>query len=395
MTKKVSNNDLPAHSPLGGSGAKRWSECPASGRLAATLPPKPTTDAAEEGTRAHECAEGWLKTGIAPLGLDEETFNAIEVFVDTVMRIHRQYPDAELMVEQKFRLYDIEPDDVPMFGSADAVVYIPSQQKLHVFDYKHGVGLPVQVHGNEQLLYYALGVWYSLGRKGVEEITMWVVQPRCLTNKSGPVNHWTINIEELEEFEEMIIASVNEVMTNATEFKPGPWCRFCPASGACTAQRKQALKDCQVEMNMSGEFIMSEPNTIDDQELADIHTNLPQLKQWILRVEEEAMARNSRKPLPGMKLVAGRRRRQWNCDIEDVREALLDMFAIDSSKSMIVKPISPAQLEKIIGKEAMIELAEFIEWTEAAPRLVPVNDPRPALNRDIDDAMEGLKNAKV
>ena len=138
---------------------------------------------------------------------------------------------------------------------------------------------------------------------------------------------------------------------------------------------------------------MAEPKTLSDIKLAGIYKALPELKQWIIRVEEETHARHSRKEVIGLKLVAGRRRRAWNCSDEDVKEALLDLFGFDAEQSMEVKPLSPAKVEALVGKERMGDLDALIEWTEAAPRLVPVNDPRPEYKRDdFDELMKGLKD---
>ncbi len=40
----------------------------------------------------------------------------------------------------------------------------------------------------------------------------------------------------------------------------------------------------------------------------------------------------------------------------------------------------------------MEKLDEVIEWTEGAPRLAPLSDPRPPIDPGVKQAMEGIED---
>lgn len=122
----------------------RWSECPGSIRLTRGIENVSSSYAAE-GTVAHDIAAKVLNGAHLPgyLGqtmtadghsfvVDEEMLEAVEVYVNHVTRTNS--------------IRDVDT--------------------FHVIDLKFGAGKPVEVIGNPQLRYYALGVLLSNPSRG-------------------------------------------------------------------------------------------------------------------------------------------------------------------------------------------------------------------------------------
>ena len=85
--------------------------------------------------------------------------------------------------------------------------------------------------------------------------------------------------------------------------------------------------------------------------------------------------------LPGYKLVEGRLGiRKWRSD-----QAVLDLLkgaGYREEEITETKVLSPAQMDKAIGKKKAAELLEeYIERAPGAPTIAPITDNRPAYDR--------------
>ena len=152
------------HSNLGASGAERWFNCSGSVKLQEGIP-SISSEAAKEGTLAHELAEQILlgKTNISPEILkDKEMLEAVWVYTDYVLNKLKK-PNQKLYIEKQFDLSFIHEG---MFGTNDACIIDLDTKTLEIVDYKHGKGKYVEVENNLQLLYYALGAYQSFCRDG-------------------------------------------------------------------------------------------------------------------------------------------------------------------------------------------------------------------------------------
>jgi hypothetical protein len=375
----VADDALPAHSVLGASGTHRWFHCQASVKHTANSPER-ASSFAEEGTAAHDAAKEWLLTGVSPMMPDLEQLDAVRTYVDFVNKIRRRDPDALFYVERAFRLEEIE-DDIPMFGTSDAVIYSKKRRHLHIIDYKHGVGIPVGVYWNTQLLYYALGVWYLMNRRGVRKLTLTIVQPRAY-HPDGVIRSWDLTLEELLEFEGELLAAVERVRRHPDRYEPGEWCQFCPVAGACKAHYRWVMSK---EINK-----MEDPGLFSADELAKVLRKSKPLAIWLKRVQEEGLARAEAGKVPkGMKLVGGKKVRIWK-DEQEAYDRLKELIDEDETPIAQVKVISPAQVEKLIGKRRMEEVNDLIEHTQGKPQLVDQTDGRDAIGSSLDYAMKGI-----
>lgn len=350
-----------AHSHIGASSMYRWSKCPGSVRLCKDIPPQ-ISEYAAEGTRAHEVAAKWLtdrKT--TSEGLDFETYEAIRTYYVEVM--DNWHSDDEVLIEHRFDLSQIHPG---LYGTADCVIYDPTNKRLHVYDYKHGAGVAVEVENNPQLMYYALGALLSKNYK-VADVEMIVVQPRC-PHPDGPVRRWSIPAIDLIDFSvDLKKYAVATEVPDAT-LLAGSHCRFCPAAAnACSAIKNKAQILAKEEFAPQFSY--------DPARLAEVLTWLPTLKSWIKNVEEFAENESNQGRIPpGFKLVAKRGSRKW------IDEDKVKTFLEKYEGCYDVKLKSPAQIEKHLGKGVI----DHLVITESSGfTLVPESDKRQSKALDV------------
>jgi len=134
---------------------------------------------------------------------------------------------------------------------------------------------------------------------------------------------------------------------------------------------------------------MSDPNTLtpdvqlSDAELASILDRLDVIEPWIASVRKLAHERlEAGQAVPGWKLVPKRALRRW-AD-EDHTQVLHELTAdgIDAGDVTEIKLLSPAQVEKALGKklyEAVV--APHVTKISSGTTLAPDGDPRQRVSR--------------
>ena len=412
-----------AHAKMSPSAAHRAVECPGSVVLEAQVADDRSSDAANEGTAAHELAAWALTINKDPgdmlgrviditgddvvtrflLGstphkgdtnrwpVDEDMVEAVRVFVDFVRE-----RKGELSVEQRLDISHVHPD---CWGTGDAIVFNEDGGHLWVIDYKHGRGVVVEAEGNPQLLLYAMGALKRFDNRGVKMVSMAIVQPRA-DHPKGPIRRWTVNLEELG-VEEAKLRNAYRLVDEAQvtygraaiddgEVGPnwfdaytaaGDHCRFCKVGATCPTRAAQAMSDAQAEFSdTTGEMTLPEPDRLAPEALADLLTKVRRIQHWCNAVEEHANAEAlaGRIP-PGFKLVAKRAIRKW-ADEETVA-AMAPMMTSLSPADLFGEPklLSPAQLEKKLPKAERENLAAFVTKESSGANLVPEDDARPSI----------------
>jgi hypothetical protein len=380
----VSHGDR-AHAALGASSCYRWTACPGSIRLSAGLESK-SSAYAEEGTAAHELAEVCLRNGQDAIEwvdrklpvkyghhyVDGDMAEAVQVYIDYV-RTHILAGD-EVQIEHRFDLSSLGVG-VPMFGTADAVIYMPAYRKLIVADYKHGAGIAVEAVGNQQLRYYALGSLLSMPDAAVDSISMVVVQPRAW-HPDGPIRSENITSYDLAEWSAELVEAAKRTLEPDAPLSVGDHCRFCPARVPCPAQRERAVEVIEA----AGAPLP--PETLTPAELAavlDKQAQLGAVVAWYKAVEAHAysLAVNGT-PVPGYKLVQGRQGNKSWVDEDDAALAL-ELAGVASEDMWIRKLVTPAAAEKLVDKKAAKDLEQYIHRKPGAPALVPESDKRRAI----------------
>lgn len=361
------------HAVLSASGSHRWLNCTPSARLELEFE-NTGSEAAREGTAAHALCEHKLKRALhmrsrRPVSDydSDEMEECTDTYVDFVMEQYEAAKqvceDPVILIEQRLDFSCYVPDG---FGTGDCLII--SDDRLHIIDFKYGMGVLVEAEGNPQMKLYALGalaVYDAL--YDIREVSMTIFQPR-----RENVSTWTIPVEDLKDWAE------NELKPRAKmaydgegEYLPGEWCTFCRAAVRCRARAEEKLKLAQTEFRM--------PPLVTDAEIEDILAVLPDLTKWANEIATYALdaALNHGKEWNGFKVVEGRSVRKYR-DEAAVAKAAKEAGYKDIYRQSLI-PLT--EMQKLMGKDKFEEiLGGLITKAPGRPTLVPKSDRRPAMN---------------
>ena len=361
------------HAVLSASGSHRWLNCTPSARLELEFE-NTGSEAAREGTAAHALCEHKLKRALhmrsrRPVSDydSDEMEECTDTYVDFVMEQYEAAKqvceDPVILIEQRLDFSCYVPDG---FGTGDCLII--SDDRLHIIDFKYGMGVLVEAEGNPQMKLYALGalaVYDAL--YDIREVSMTIFQQR-----RENVSTWTIPVEDLKDWAE------NELKPRAKmaydgegEYLPGEWCTFCRAAVRCRARAEEKLKLAQTEFRM--------PPLLTDAEIEDILAVLPDLTKWANEIATYALdaALNHGKEWNGFKVVEGRSVRKYR-DEAAVAKAAKEAGYKDIYRQSLI-PLT--EMQKLMGKDKFEEiLGGLITKAPGRPTLVPKSDRRPAMN---------------
>lgn len=361
------------HAVLSASGSHRWLNCTPSARLELEFE-NTGSEAAREGTAAHALCEHKLKRAlrmrskrpVSDYDSDEmeECTDAYAEFVIEQYEAAKQIcKDPVILIEQRLDFSCYVPDG---FGTGDCLII--SDDRLHIIDFKYGMGVLVEAEDNPQMKLYALGalaVYDAL--YDIREVSMTIFQPR-----RENVSTWTIPVEELKAWAE------NELKPRAKmaydgegEYLPGEWCTFCRAAVRCRARAEEKLRLAQTEFRM--------PPLLTDAEIEEILAVLPDLTKWANEIASYALdaALNQGKEWNGFKVVEGRSVRKYR-DEAAVAEAAKEAGYKDIYRQSLI-PLT--EMQRLMGKDKFEEiLGGLITKAPGRPTLVPKSDKRPAMN---------------
>jgi hypothetical protein len=356
---------MSTHSRIGASSYHRWGTCPGSVRLSKGMP-RTTSEFAEEGIEAHELAAKLLLDDptLDLSAYDDEMLEAVDVYVEAFQEASKGA--SYLKIEEKFHLSELHPD---LYGTADGVFYLDDSKTLHVWDYKHGMGIPVEVEHNGQLMYYALGALLKT-KLPCSKVKITICQPRCW-HFEGPIRSWEIDAIDLLDFAADLVDDAKKTEDPNAILASGDHCRFCPAAPICPLLENTALTAYEEKSTQAQMY--------DPVKLGQILDKLPAVKAWAKSVEEFAFAEAQRgTDIPGYKLVPRKSHRSWALDPEGLEKRLLLDFGL-SYPEIHDKPSikSPAQVEKLLSKEKKKELERLINKKNAGTTLAKESDKRP------------------
>lgn len=385
-----------AHALLSASGAHRWLVCTPSAKLEEGFPDT-TSEAAREGTLAHELAE--LKARhyfyTPDFGKKKYTTRANklkkeDLWKDEMERYTDEYLDylkvtalnlntaPYVAIEQKLDLGNWIPEG---FGTADCVMVYGNT--VHVFDFKYGKGVQVDAEQNPQMMLYALGAYAAYKMLyPIEQICMTIVQPRI-----DHVSEWTCTLEELLSFGEKVKEKAALAIEGKGEYHPDEKaCRFCRAKAQCRARSDFNVKKA-FNIGEMPPLISAEEAGKSLQELQDVVKYQKDLQEWAL---SECLAG---KDVPGWKAVEGRSVRDWS-DMDAAFDKLIESEMTMEEMLYEKKPLTLAQVEKLIGKKDFQDtVGEFVVKKSGKPTLVKESDKREAIT-NIVTAEEAFKEEK-
>lgn len=373
------------HAVLSPSKSKQWLACPPSARLNQKLSERlgdKSSPYAEEGTKAHSLAELKLRRelgeinqflfdeqvkglGEIPADMDRSTDEYVDIVMTKFFEAKKTCSDARLFIEQKLDMTQWIPH---CFGTADSCIV--SDSTLEVIDYKHGRGVPIDAVGNSQARCYGLGALHEFGDLyGFTHVRTTIVQPRLFS-----VTEETLTRAELLAWGEEIKPIAEQAWRGEGEFKPGDHCRFCNARGICRARAIESM----------GVFVhgFDSPDVIPEEAIPEILRVADTAEAWLKDVRDYARSQAIQgTDYPGWKVVRGKRPGRSFRDESAVVDKLAHAGFDESQYTTPKKLMSPAELQKSIGKAAFDALlTDQVVQGEGALTLVPEDDKRPAYN---------------
>lgn len=342
---------MQTHSPLGMSSASRYIKCPGSVRLAWGVQDE-ESEYASEGTRAHALAERCLKDGSDAwehgLEFDKDTIDAVQVYLSAVREAHPDRNQGNFFVERRFHCPDLHE---LFYGTSDCTYVDSPARTLHVWDYKHGVGISVEVAENPQLMGYGMGMLASLQLwDAVDEVVLHVVQPRGF-HGDGPVREWRISVDGLIEWWKYVLRPAMVEAETSTETASGEHCRFCPARAR---NCPQIAKDMEELEELMKQFEGGTAEALTDAQVARFMDLLAVAKIAAAAANKTAYERmQAGGTIPGYKLVSGKANRIWKADAEKEAVARFGDRAFEPKELK-----SPASIEKLpLGKDFAAQYA--------------------------------------
>lgn len=361
------------HAILSASGSHRWLNCSPSARLELEFE-NTGSEAAKEGTAAHALCEHKLKKALKkrskrPVSeydsdeMEECTDGYVQFVMEQYMEAKEACRDPIVLIEQHLDFSCYVPNG---FGTGDCIIV--SDDRLHIIDFKYGLGVLVEAEENPQMKLYALGaleIYDSL--YDIKEVSMTIFQPR-----RENISTWTISTEELKDWAENELKP-KAIMAYSGEgaYVPGEWCTFCRASARCRARAEEKLKLAQSEFRL--------PPLLTDAEIEEILAIIPDLTKWANEITAYATdaAVNHGKEWDGFKVVEGRSVRKYR-DEAMVAETAKEHGYTDIYRQSLI-PMT--EMQKLMGKSKFEEiLGDLIYKPPGKPTLVPASDKRPAMN---------------
>ena len=360
------------HARLSASGAHRWMACPPSVKLESGFPDTGSEYAAE-GTQAHDLAERWIQLKLKGLPLitkgrqtyPQDMQDCIDEYTDWVVEfygnIRHECEDAILMTEQRLDFSKWVPGG---FGTGDVVII--ADGTIHIIDLKYGKGVPVSADHNPQLMLYGLGAItaYDLVYE-FDKVDLIINQPRL-----DSISVFSTTVEDLLTWgEEVVKPAAKMAMKGEGDQTPGEHCRFCKAAAVCRARASEAARLAAEDFG--------EPETLTDEEIADMLGKLDRIVDYCGRLKEYTLAEALRgKKWNGYKVVEGKSRRKYGDELavaDKLREAGYDEASFYEKKLLGI-----TAMEKMLGKkEFNTVLGGLVVKPAGAPVLVPADDKRP------------------
>lgn len=368
-----------AHAILSASAAHRWMACTPSARLEEQFPDS-SSEAAREGTLAHEIAELKLrKHFIEPMGQKDFTaqLNKLKkepLYQDEMLRHTDSYLDylKEITIGMKSRPYvavekrfDFSAFVPEGFGTGDCTII--GGETLFIVDFKYGKGVPVSAEDNPQMKLYALGAYVEYGFLYlIKNVKMVIVQPRL-----DSISEFELSIDELLAWGESVKPIAAQAFAGEGEYKPGDHCRFCRAKATCRARSDNfmALED----------FKLAKPPLITGEEVGSILGRAQGIASWVKALQDYALSESLQgNVIPGWKAVEGRGSRGY----VDIDKAFKHLRANGVKPASLFErvPLTAPAVEKMLGKKDYRELLEepgHVQKYPGKPTLAPESDKRP------------------
>lgn len=396
-----------SHALLSASASHRWLVCTAAPRFEADFPAQ-TSKYAEEGTLAHSICELFARRKFTDLSTrkynselkklqahpmyNPEMLTTAEFYVAYLYEKCMSYEVMpHISFEVRVDLTEVIPDG---YGTCDCCII--GGDTLHITDYKHGAGVPVDTNNNSQMMLYAYGAlkrYSMIYGDTIKHVSMAIVQPRITQD----VKEASMPVDALVKWAEGYVKPIAHVAYEGKgEFVAGDHCKFCRGKEQCPMRAKvntalEDFKDCifpdqaQNPLDPAARAMLGLPKVLTDEEVGDLLTRGKHLTEWYEDLQAYALrAILAGKTIPGYKVVEGRSARAFR-DTDAALQALMDS-GIDKAVIYDYKPKTLAQLEKIVGAKDFARLVgDQVYKPEGKPTLAVASDSRAPYNSATSD----------
>ena len=380
------------HSRLPASGAERWFNCPGCIRLIKEAPKSVSSVHALRGEAAHWLIEQTypLMRDAVALSVGTKAPNGVVFDQEDIDAVYTHFKMLDgIMLEDEWVVYTELKGSLPnahkdLGGTADRVFGSTDKSRVVVVDYKHGVGVPVDVEGNKQLLIYALCVIEKLDlRKTLKSLDIIVDQPRSREGYDGP-KRWPVSLLVVLEFEERLRQAAARTDDPKAPLNPGSWCHWCPAlsyikDGAfyeCPAVKAKRHDIACSDFTEKSTAVLPKCQEMRIEDVIRALEFKPALDEWWKQAKQlvtDYMIGGGK--ADGYKMVKAIKHRQWRDP--DAALSMANAFYSRGDFQEIVNLKSPSQVEKILGQGH--RLADQIHTPEGGLVSVPNSDRRKAV----------------
>lgn len=401
------------------------------------VPRRPRSVWAIEGDIAHEILQVALENGVRdartahldysayclqPLdarydGEYTQFYSSIDTMLGEVYALLDEFPDAILFTE---RFVDPPSEAAPgeAAGYCDIAVYVPSLNRLWIFDYKHGAGVVKAAEGNRQIKQYAAGFVFDpqspllevmVDPYSIDHFTLVIVQPRAF-HPQGEIREVDVGFNDLLGYLIEMDNAIRKAQQPDAELVPDDeqQCRFCDAKVDCPARQSMMLVASHTHFaNVRGVIPerLKPLEVLTEEDYAWGSYAFPLLKKYIDEFFErrnELMREGYR--IPGFKFVEAEPKREYFDGIPVVERSkrIAEMAEVDETTLWTQKFITLTEAEKLIVKAAraraprgqkdqaaedarkafalLLDKKSTGNWT-----VVPESDPRPAVVHGADN----------
>ena len=358
------------HLLIGGSTAARTLACPAwVKRNEYHKPSERSNTHADEGNLLHDAMENYYDQGksfMSQVGnLQYKGIPLTKDHLPLLRSARNQVEDVfdEFHVEEFYCEPFVQYEDGRIGGSIDILALSKNSKTAIILDYKFGRN-KVSAQDNAQMKFYAMCAaaddQFSERFRGVPNWALVIVQPRC----SDEPDIFECSNKDIVAFENDILTALE----SPDKAKTGPDCKYCPVQPYCPEKKAEAAKA----------LILSKTSATS---LGQSWQLAQDLKSWIKEVEYECKTKLEQgADIPDLKLVAGKRTREWLSP----RETLLECFGPDILETSL---LTPAKAEKKFSKK---DVASHVKTNDGKPTVAHVTDKREPISIDIQKKFENI-----
>jgi hypothetical protein len=386
------------HTNISPSQAERFFNCPGSVQAQGKIDLiEPSSPAALEGTAIHELAAKCMKQDIDPYDMIGETIEVKDNFGETIeftvnddfaftVRMYRNtilgilgqhgLTQKALNIEAKCKIPEI---DKYAKGTVDCSFIAGST--LYVFDLKGGRGVIVSPEENKQCMYYALRPFFD-ARMFIDRVVIGIIQPRA---KEGEyIKMWETTPERLDAFAKELKDSIAKTRVKNPEFKAGDHCRWCKAEGNCPVVMDMMVAQVQA-IAPTIESAFPKVTELTPEQIGNALPALEALKGILDTLQGYALSLASKGiDIPNYALTKGRKLRRYKDE-----QSVIDAFGEEMGEQLYeTKLRTPAQLEKIVGKE---RLEDYVFTPEGDLKLVPTKEAKEFISRTVEQVFKDVQ----